>query len=93
MKCGSIWSSWRETLTGSGRAMLFTTMVLVTGFWLYMFATLTNNFNFGLLTGLALLFALLADFFLAPAMMTILTRTHYGRELALRWGSSGRGVS
>ncbi len=82
----------RETLTGSGRAMLFTTMVLVTGFWLFMFATLTNNFNFGLLTGLALLFALLADFLLAPAMLTLLTRTRYGREVALRWGSSGSGA-
>ncbi|MEE8435296.1 MAG: MMPL family transporter, partial [bacterium] len=79
----------RETLIGSGRAMLFTTMVLVAGFWLFMFATLTNNFNFGLLTGLALLFALLADFLFAPAMLTLVTRTRYGREVARRWGSSG----
>ena len=65
------------------------TMVLVTGFWLYMLAILTNNFNFGLLTGLALLFALLADFFLAPAMLALVIRTRYGREVALPWGSSG----
>ena len=57
------------------------------------FATLTNNFNFGLLTGLALLFALLADFFLAPAMLVLVFRTRYGREVAFRWGSSGSGAA
>lgn len=52
--------------------MLFTTLVLVTGFWLFMFASLNNLFNFGLLTGIALLMALLADFLLAPAMLVVL---------------------
>ena len=80
----------RETLVGSGRAMLFTTLVLVTGFWLFMLATLTNNFNFGMLTGLALVFALLSVFFLAPAMLTLVTRTQFGREVAVRWGSGAQ---
>ena len=57
-----------------------------------MFATLTNYFNFGLLTGLALLFALLAEFVLALAMLTMVTRTRCGREVVLRWRSSGSGA-
>ena len=82
----------RETLLTAGRAMLFTTLVLVTGFWLFMLATLTNNFNFGLLTGLALAFALLAVFFLAPAMLVLVIRTRYGRSLALKWSGAAPGL-
>jgi predicted RND superfamily exporter protein len=64
-----------ETLLSTGRAMLITTIVLSTGFFLYMFSTLTNLFAFGLLTGFTILMALLADFFLAPALMAVLHRT------------------
>jgi predicted RND superfamily exporter protein len=64
-----------ETLLSTGRAMLITTVVLSTGFFLYMFSTLTNLFAFGLLTGFTILMALLADFFLAPALMAVLHRT------------------
>ena len=68
--------------------MLFTTLVLVTGFWLFMFATLNNVFYFGLLTGLTLIFALLADFLLAPAILMLVTRTSYGRTLTERWSGA-----
>ncbi|MCH9046823.1 MAG: MMPL family transporter [SAR324 cluster bacterium] len=64
----------RETLLSTGRAMVFTTLVLVTGFWLFMFASLNNVFNFGLLTGITLVVALLADILLAPAMLELVTR-------------------
>ncbi len=70
-----------ETLLTTGRAMLFTTLVLVTGFWLFMFATLNNLFYFGLLTGITLALALLADVVLAPAMMTL---AHRARQPADR---------
>ncbi len=78
----------RQTFLTSGRAMLFTTLVLVTGFWLFMLATLNNVFNFGLLTGVALLLALAADFLLAPALMILILRTEYGRNLTARWCGS-----
>lgn len=64
----------RETLLTTGRAMLVTTVALACGFFIFMFATMNNLFNFGLLTGVTLIMALLADFLLAPAIMTILTR-------------------
>ncbi len=78
----------RQTLLTSGRAMLFTTLVLVTGFWMFMLATLNNVFNFGMLTGLTLIFALLADFLFAPALLVLVTRTAYGRQLTERWSGT-----
>ena len=68
-------------------AMLFTTLVLVTGFWLFMFATLINLIQFGFLIGVTLIIALLSDIFLAPAMMVLITRTERGRGILARWGA------
>jgi predicted RND superfamily exporter protein len=36
-----------------------------------MFASMSNLFHFGLLTGLTIILALLADYFIAPALMVI----------------------
>ncbi len=66
----------RLTLTGSGRAMLITTIVLSIGFYVYLFASMANLFNFGLLAGTAIIVALLADFVLAPALMKLLYKGH-----------------
>ncbi len=77
--------SVRMTLATTGRAMLITTLVLVTGFWLFMFASLNNVFFFGLLTGTTLIFALLGDFLLAPAMLELITRTERGLRICERW--------
>ncbi len=85
---GDVREAVRETLLTSGRAMLFTTLVLVTGFWMFMLATMNNVFNFGMLTGLTLIFALLADFLLAPAIMVLVTRTSYGRIPSERWSGA-----
>jgi predicted RND superfamily exporter protein len=63
-----------ETLQSTGRAMFVTTIVLSMGFFIYMFATLKNLFNFGLLTGFAVSMALVADYFLAPALMVVVNK-------------------
>ena len=62
----------RLTLTGSGRAMLMTTIVLSIGFYVYLFASMANLFNFGLLAGTAIIMALVADLVIAPALMALL---------------------
>jgi predicted RND superfamily exporter protein len=77
----------RETMLSTGRAILFTTLVLVTGFWLFMFASLINLIHFGFLIGVTLIIALLADVLLAPAMMELITRTERGRAILARWGT------
>ena len=64
----------RLTLTTTGRAMLVTSVVLTLGFFIFMFATMNNLFYFGLLTGITIITALLADYLVAPAMMTLIHR-------------------
>ncbi|MEN8262125.1 MAG: MMPL family transporter [Nitrospirota bacterium] len=73
-KCGDAREAVRRTLTTSGRAMLFTTIILAAGFFILLFAELKSTFNFGLITGFTICMALVADFLLAPAMMVLLTK-------------------
>jgi predicted RND superfamily exporter protein len=63
-----------STLLGTGRAMLFTSIILSSSFFILMTATLRNSITFGFYTGLAIVLALLADFLIAPALMTLVTR-------------------
>ena len=66
-----------ETLNTTGRAMLVTSCVLSVGFFIFMFATMNNLFHFGLLTGLTIILALLADYFIAPALMVVVNQERY----------------
>jgi predicted RND superfamily exporter protein len=63
----------RETLLGTGRALLITSLVLCTGFFILMFASLNHLVNFGFFTGITILIALAADFFLMPAIMIFMS--------------------
>ncbi len=75
----------RNTLHTAGRAMLTTTVVLSLGFFIFMFASMSNLYNFGMLTGLALILALAADFLVAPALFTMIAARDAGRvELSQR---------
>jgi predicted RND superfamily exporter protein len=65
----------RLTLLTTGRAMIVTTIVLSFGFFVFMFASMSNIFNFGLLTGIAIIIAVLADFFLVPALMKVVIKS------------------
>ena len=65
----------RETLLGTGRALLITSLVLCTGFFILMFASLNHLVNFGFFTGITILIALAADFFLMPAIMVLMHPT------------------
>ena len=65
----------RLTLMGTGRAITVTSIVLSMGFLVLTTATMSNMVNFGVLTVIAILIALSADFFLIPAIMkTIIKR-------------------
>ena len=63
-----------RTLDTTGRAMLVTTIVLASGFFIFTFASMRNLFNFGLLTGFVILMALVADYLIAPALMVVVNR-------------------
>ena len=64
----------RNTLATTGQALLFTSLVLSSGFFLYYFATMLLLHNFGLLTAFTILAAFLADILLAPALMALFAR-------------------
>ncbi|MBV1871655.1 MAG: MMPL family transporter [Gammaproteobacteria bacterium] len=67
----------KETLLGSGRAMLVTTLVLSTGFLVFTASSMSNLSEFGLITGMSIILALLSDFFLAPAIVILLSKYIY----------------
>jgi len=70
---GDVQEAVRHTLHTAGKAMLVTSIVLTTGFLIFMFSEMKNLFNFGLLTGITIITALLADFLMTPAIMKLLT--------------------
>lgn len=61
----------KETLLGTGRALLITSLVLSANFFSLMTATLKSTTSFGRYTGITILLALLADFLVAPALMVM----------------------
>jgi predicted RND superfamily exporter protein len=58
-----------RTGTGTGRALLTTTLILCCAFWINVFASFEPNINFGLLSGAAILIALLCDLVVLPAVI------------------------
>ena len=67
----SLEQAMTDTVTSVGRALVFTSVVLALGFWIFCFSDFVGTFNFGLLTGVAVLVALLADLLILPAAVTI----------------------
>ncbi len=69
-----------ETLLGTGRALLITSIVLCANFFTLLTGSLNNSKIFGFFTGIAIILALLADFILAPALMTLATKKRTTRS-------------
>ncbi len=63
-----------KTLLSTGRALLITSVVLSAGFFVFAGATINNIVNFGIITGVAVIVAFLADVMLSPALVVIATR-------------------
>ena len=64
----------KHTMLGTGRALVATSIVLSLGFYVYAFATLSNLIHFGLLTGGAIIIALISNIILGPALLTLITK-------------------
>lgn len=71
---GDVERSVLVTLLTTGKALFITSMVLCGGFFVYTVGSLANNVRFGIISGFAILFALAADFFLVPALLSIVYR-------------------
>jgi len=71
LKSGDIDFAVRETLGSAGRALMATTLILVASFWMRLFSNLKVVADFGLVMGITLLVAFLADVLLAPALLRL----------------------
>lgn len=64
-----------KALSHCGRALVLTSLILASGFMVYIAAYLANAQRFGFLVALALLFALLADLWVMPALLRVAYRS------------------
>lgn len=71
-RSGDVRLAVRETLNTAGMAIAFTTLVLSSAFMIFMLNEVVEWRYFGFVTGFCLIVALLADVFLAPALVTLL---------------------
>ncbi len=71
---GDVRKAVRKTMETTGQAMLFTSIVLSFGFFLYMYAGMMNLRVFGFLTGATILLAFVADVVIAPALMALVAK-------------------
>ena len=58
----------------TGRALLVTSVVLASGFLVFVFSSMQNLFYFGLLTSFTIVNAFLIDILITPALMVLVTR-------------------
>lgn len=65
-------------MTNVGRALFITSIVLVAGFSMFTLATLESQTWFGILLTLTIIIALIADFFVMPALILVLKP--FGKE-------------
>lgn len=66
--------SIEKTFLTTGKAMVTTTIILSLGFLAYLMAEMSSIQNFGFLTATVIIIALIADIFLAPALMVIVAK-------------------
>ena len=76
LKTGNAYAAVNISLSGIGRAMIVTSIVLSCGFFVTILAHLSHTFRFGVFTGITILFALVADMILMPALLIIITGSH-----------------
>jgi len=73
----------RRALETTGRAMLFTSIVLAAGFFVWTLATMASIVRMGLFAGFAVIAAFLADVLVAPALMVLFQRRMAGSNKAV----------
>ncbi|MCF6244989.1 MAG: MMPL family transporter [Sulfurovum sp.] len=77
----SMADTFDEVLHYAGRAILFTTIVLSLSFSVFAFSTFTPNQNFGVVTAIALILALIIDLLYLPALLHMADKnTNYIKE-------------
>ncbi len=64
----------QETLRSTGRALFYSSLVLTTGFAVFVLSPMQNLTNFGLITSFAIIMAFLFDVLVTPALLLIVTK-------------------
>ncbi len=70
----SMEETFDEVLRYAGKAILFTTIILIVAFATFSFSHFTPNQNFGVVTAFALLIAFVVDLLLLPALLSLVDR-------------------
>jgi predicted RND superfamily exporter protein len=83
-RTGTYEEALKNTLLTVGRPITFTTITLAAGFSVFALSDISNIGDFGLMAGFAIIWALLADFFLAPAMMLLFKPLGAERQVSSR---------
>jgi predicted RND superfamily exporter protein len=81
LESGETTHAIEQTFATTGKAMVITTMVLSLGFFAYLAANMISVQNFGLLTASVIIFALLSDLLLAPALMIVAAKKGWIKRL------------
>ncbi|WP_227354590.1 MMPL family transporter [Haladaptatus salinisoli] len=71
---GSAWEAMRVSLTGTGGALLGSAATTVGGFGVLAFAILPALQQFGIITGLTIIYAFLASVLVLPSLLVVWTR-------------------
>ena len=71
---GDVWKAMRTTVTGTGGALLGSAATTIGGFGTLAFAILPVLRQFGIITGLTILYAFLASVLVLPSMLALWTR-------------------
>jgi preprotein translocase subunit SecF len=76
-----VWEAMDQAVTGTGGALMGSAATTVGGFGVLVFAILPPLQQFGMITGLTIIYAFLAAVFVLPSLLVVWTR-HVGPEFA-----------
>lgn len=69
-KTGDIHRAMRAALTGVGQALIFASLILITGFLIFILSDTRILMDFGILASIAIFTALLGDLFIGPVLLS-----------------------
>jgi len=73
-RSGSVWAAMETAVTGTGGALLGSAATTVGGFGVLVFAILPPLQQFGLITGLTIIYAFLGSVFVLPSLLVVWTK-------------------
>ncbi|PGF13975.1 Patched family protein [Natrinema sp. CBA1119] len=86
-RTGSVWEAMSRTVTGTGGALLGSAATTVGGFGVLAFAILPPLQQFGIITGLTIIYAFLASVLVLPSLLVVWTK-YLGPDVSFQAPSS-----